>query len=129
MHAATVARLGAGINREDKKSLFSAIVVRHKHVRPCLCFNSSKLTASVSCDPAFAIVGDMHLGAVISLTNVRDGNLSTPLLQKPINELFATPSLLQETSHEADMAHVLQYATRSLRKFLPGGPLFPKCIT
>mmetsp|Transcript_66352 Transcript_66352/g.188405 ORF Transcript_66352/g.188405 Transcript_66352/m.188405 type:complete len:204 (+) Transcript_66352:106-717(+) len=107
VHASAIASLRAGIHREYQEPLIAMLVERHEHVRSCLQLHSPELAAAVAGDPAFAVLGDMHLRAVVALGSVIHRDLPAPLLQQPLDELLAAPPLLQCASHERHVADVL----------------------
>jgi len=79
---------------EDDEPLFAPGIQGHEHVHSCLLLHAAQLTAAISSDPALAVVREVHLRCIIPVRNVWNGHAATALLQKPADELLATPPLL-----------------------------------
>mmetsp|Transcript_36278 Transcript_36278/g.66453 ORF Transcript_36278/g.66453 Transcript_36278/m.66453 type:complete len:261 (+) Transcript_36278:432-1214(+) len=110
---------------EDDEALLSAPIQCHEHVDTCLVLHTTKLTASVACDPALAIHWDVHLSAVFAVGDIGDGDCTMQLLQKPADVLLAALPFLQTASYESESSHKLQDATCRLLNLLLSGGFFP----
>mmetsp|Transcript_95211 Transcript_95211/g.183588 ORF Transcript_95211/g.183588 Transcript_95211/m.183588 type:complete len:213 (-) Transcript_95211:877-1515(-) len=70
----------------------------------------------------------MHLCCVISLCDIWYGHASTPLLQKPDNELLATSPLLQCAGNESNVSNILQNGACCHFEFLPCGSFLSQSV-
>mmetsp|Transcript_27411 Transcript_27411/g.81637 ORF Transcript_27411/g.81637 Transcript_27411/m.81637 type:complete len:637 (+) Transcript_27411:157-2067(+) len=127
-HAALGAHLGALVVAEDDQALLAAAVERHEHVGPGLLLHAAQLAAAVSGHPALAVIGDVHLGAVVAVGDVLDGDAAAALRQEPVDELPAPPALLEVPGDEGHVADVLEDGAGGVLELLAGRALLPEGV-
>lgn len=90
----------------------------HEHVDTRLVLHATKLTATISGDPALTVGGNVHLCRIISVRNVGDCDRTAHMLQQPTDKFPAPASLLHGSCDEGASSHELEDASRSFLQFL-----------